>query len=83
MPNGEKLRQKQLDQLSLVNLNENFSVSILGFLSKPSYCKKTNLLWGRNLIMGKRGSFVTLVQNLSLKIFWFAKTSVFDIKVTK
>jgi hypothetical protein len=82
MPKGEKLRPKQLDQLPLVNFNKKFSVRILGFLSKPSYCKNYSLM-GEKLDYGKKGSFVTLIQNLSLKIFLFAKTSVFDIKVTK
>jgi hypothetical protein len=27
------------------------------------FIAKTALLWGRNLIMGKRGSFLTLDQN--------------------
>jgi hypothetical protein len=37
---------------------QNFSVSILVFLSKPSKLqKKTTLLWGINLFMGKGGVF--------------------------
>jgi hypothetical protein len=55
---------------------QNFSVSILVFWSKPFY-SKTALLWGRNLIMGKRGSFWCLIKtslercfNLQKQVFW-------------
>jgi hypothetical protein len=33
--------------------------------------------------MGKGGVLKLLIQNVSWKIFWFAKTSIFDIKVRK
>jgi hypothetical protein len=41
---------------------QNFSVNILGFLSKPFYCKNFSLMWEKfdNV---KRGSFLTLDQN--------------------
>jgi hypothetical protein len=60
MPKGENLRPKQLDQLPLVN----FKILVLVYLffdQNPSI-SKTALLWGRNLIMGKRGSFWCLIK---------------------
>jgi hypothetical protein len=41
---------------------QNFSVSILGFLSKPFYCKNCSLM-DEKFDHGKRGSFLTLDQN--------------------
>jgi hypothetical protein len=59
MPKGEKLRPKQeMDQLPLENF-ENNRVRVF-VLSKYSYgllLSKIGLLWGKCLIMGKRGSF--------------------------
>jgi hypothetical protein len=52
MPKEEKLRPKQMDQLPLVNLKNN-RVRIFD-LSK-TLIAKFGLLWGRILIMGKRG----------------------------
>jgi hypothetical protein len=48
MPKEEKLRPKQMDQLPLVNFENN-----------RVRTAKFGLLWGRILIMGKRGSFGT------------------------
>jgi hypothetical protein len=59
MPKGEKLRPKQMDQLPLVNF-ENNKVRTFD-LSKYSIIAKFGLLWGRILIMGKRGSFLLLI----------------------
>jgi hypothetical protein len=55
MPKGENLRQKQLDQLPLVN----FKILVLVYLVfyQNTFISKTALLWGRNLIMGKGGVF--------------------------
>jgi hypothetical protein len=55
MPKGEKVRPKQMDQLPLVNF-ENNRVRTFD-LSKYSIIAKFGLLWGRILIMGKRGVF--------------------------
>jgi hypothetical protein len=41
---------------------------------------KFGLLWGRILIMGKRGSFLALDQFYSWNISRFAQTSVFDLE---
>jgi hypothetical protein len=54
MPKAEKLRPKQLDQLPLVIFFQNFSVSVLGFLSKPSYCKNYSLV-GKKFDYGEKG----------------------------
>jgi hypothetical protein len=61
MPKGEKLRAKQLDQLPLVSFKNLVKVYLV-FDQNPCIAK-TALLWRRNLIMGKRGSFLTLDQN--------------------
>jgi hypothetical protein len=60
---GGELRPKQLDQLPLAFF-QNFSVSILVFYQSP-FIAKTALLWGRNLIMGRRESFWLFDQNKS------------------
>jgi hypothetical protein len=56
MPNGEKLRPKQMDQLPLENF-ENSSRVRTFVLSKYSICAKFGLLWGEYRIMGKGGVF--------------------------
>jgi hypothetical protein len=55
MPKGEKLRPKQLDQLTTCEF-QNFSVRFFMFDQNPLIAKIV-LLWGRNLIMGKGGVF--------------------------
>jgi hypothetical protein len=60
MPKGEKLRPKQLDQPTTCEF-QNFSVRFLVFDQNPLIAKIV-LLWGRNLIMGKRGSFWHLIK---------------------
>jgi hypothetical protein len=81
MPKGEKLRPKQeMDQLPLENF-ENSRVRV--FLSKNSYgllLSKIGLLWGECLIMGKRGSFESLI-NFSWNTFLYASTSEFDLEI--
>jgi hypothetical protein len=62
MPKGEKLMPKQLDQLPLVNFSKIYSVRILGFLSKPSYCKNRSLV-GEKFDYGKKGEFLAFDQN--------------------
>jgi hypothetical protein len=62
MPKGEKLRPKQLDQLTTCKF-QNISVSILGFFYQNPLIAKTSLLWGRKFDDGERGSFLTLDQN--------------------
>jgi hypothetical protein len=44
---------------------------------------KFDLLWGRILIMGKRGSFFTLDLFHSWNIFPFAQTGVFNLEIGK
>jgi hypothetical protein len=76
MPNGEKLRLKQMDQLPLENF-ENSRVRTFD-LSKYSYClllSKVGLLWGECLIMGKGGVFESLI-NFSWNMSIYASTSV-------
>jgi hypothetical protein len=58
---GEELRPMQLDQPTLVNFSK-FSVSILGFLSRPFYCKNRSLV-REKFNYGEKGSFLTLDQN--------------------
>jgi hypothetical protein len=59
MPKGEKIRPKQdMDQLPLVNF-ENSRVRVF-VCQNTLVClllSKVGLLWGEDLIMGKRGSF--------------------------
>jgi hypothetical protein len=57
MPKGEKLRPKQMDQLSLVNFKNN-RVRIFWFVQN-TLIAKFGLLWGRILILGKEGVFGT------------------------
>jgi hypothetical protein len=81
MPNGEKLRLKQMDQLPLENF-ENSRVRTFD-LSKYSYClllSKVGLLWGECLIMGKGGVFESLI-NFSWNTSLYASTSVFDLEI--
>jgi hypothetical protein len=61
MPKGDKLRPKQLDQLSLA-IFQKFSVSTLDFLSKPFYCNNCSLV-GEKFDYGKKGELLTLDQN--------------------
>jgi hypothetical protein len=48
-----------------------------------SLIAKVGLLWGRILIMGKRGSFLTLDHFYSGNISLCAQTSVFDLEIGK
>jgi hypothetical protein len=65
IPNGEKLRPKQMDQLPLVNFKNN-RVRIFD-LSKNALIAKFGLLWGRIFYYGKKGSFWYLI-NFSIGI---------------
>jgi hypothetical protein len=70
-----------MDQLPLENF-ENNRVRVF-VLSKYSYgllLSKLGLLWGECLIMGKRGSFESLI-NLSWNTFLYASTSEFDLEI--
>ena len=67
MPKGEKLRPKQLDQPTTCEF-QNFSVRFLVFDQNPLIAK-TVLLWGRNSIMGKRGSFWYLIKTILERSF--------------
>jgi hypothetical protein len=44
---------------------------------------KTTLLWGRNLIMGKRWSFWLLIKTSFERYFDLPRQSVFDIEIGK
>jgi hypothetical protein len=57
MPKGEKLRQKQMDQLSLVNFEHN-RVSTFD-LSKMLLLQNLVSCGGESMIMGKGGVFGT------------------------
>jgi hypothetical protein len=59
MPNGEKLRPKQMDQLPLENF-ENSRVRTFD-LSKYSYCQNWSLV-GRVYNYEKKGEFLALDQ---------------------
>jgi hypothetical protein len=65
MPKQEKLRPKQLDQLPLMDF-KNFSVSILGFLSKPFYCRNYSLM-GEKFGYWKKGEFFLYLIKTSLE----------------
>jgi hypothetical protein len=70
-----------MDQQPLENF-ENSRVRTFD-LSKYSYClllSKVGLLWGECLIMGKRGSFESLI-NFSWNTSLYAPTSVFDLEI--
>jgi hypothetical protein len=58
MPKREKLRPKQMDQLPLVNFENN---RVKKKFVQNTLIAKFGLLWGRILIMGKRGSFWHLI----------------------
>jgi hypothetical protein len=58
MPKREKLRPKQMDQLPLVNFENN---RVKKKIVQNTLIAKFGLLWGRILIMGKRGSFWHLI----------------------
>jgi hypothetical protein len=60
MPKGDNLRTKQLDQPTTCEF-QNFSVRFLVFDQNPLIAKIV-LLWRRNSIMGKRGSFWHLIK---------------------
>jgi hypothetical protein len=80
MPKGKKLRQKQMDQLPLVNF-ENNRVRTFD-LSKYSNCK-FGLLWGRIIDYGKKGEFLALDQFYSWIISLRAQTSEFELEMRK
>jgi hypothetical protein len=87
MPKGEKLRQKQMDQLPLVNF-ETIELELL-ICPKYSYCKIWSLV-GENFDYGKKGmrvfgtiEFLALDQFFSWNISRFAQTSVFDLEIGK
>jgi hypothetical protein len=52
-------------------------------LPKILILQNFGLLWGRILIMGKRGSFLALDQFYSWNISLCAQTSVFDLEIGK
>jgi hypothetical protein len=60
IPNGEKLRPKQMDQLPLVNFKNN-RVRIFD-LSKNALIAKFGLLWGRIFLLWEKGEFLVLDQ---------------------
>jgi hypothetical protein len=53
------------------------------YFAQMTLIAKFGLLWGRILIMGKRGSFFTLDQFYSCNISLFAQSSVFDLEIGK
>jgi hypothetical protein len=76
-----KAKEKWISQ-PLVNFeNENRGVRIC--FCPNTLIAKFGLLWGRILIMGKGGEFLTLDQFYSCKISLFAQTSVFDLEIGK
>jgi hypothetical protein len=74
-----KARAKWISQ-PLVNF-ENRGVRIWFF--QNTLIAKFGLLWGRILIMRKRGSFRALDQFYSWNISLCAQTSVFDLEIGK
>jgi hypothetical protein len=69
MPNREKLRPKQMDQLPLENF-ENSRVKIWSLV-------------GRFYDYGKKGEFLYLNQFHSWNISLYAQTSEFDLEIGK
>jgi hypothetical protein len=82
MLKGEKLRPKQLDQLPLVYFSKIYSVRILVFFIKTLLLQKPLSCGGEIRLWEKGGVFGTW-SNLVSQMFWFAKTSVFDIEIGK
>jgi hypothetical protein len=80
MPKGEKLRPKQMDQLSLENF-ENSRVRIL-IWPKCSYCAILSLV-GENLWLWEKGEFLALDQFFHWNISLCAQTSEFDLEIGK
>ena len=81
MPKGEKLRPKQngsANHLRILKIEE----LEFGFCQN-TLIAKFGLLWGRILIMGKRGSFWHLINFYSWNISRFAQTRVFDLEIGK
>jgi hypothetical protein len=81
MPKGEKLRPKQnglANHLWILKIEE----LEFGFCQN-TLIAKFGLLWGRILIMGKRGSFLALDQFYSWNISLCVQTSVFDLEIGK
>jgi hypothetical protein len=70
MPKGEKLKPKQLDQPTTCGF-QNFKILMLEILvfDQNPLIAKTALLWERNSIMGKRGSFWYLIKTILEKSF--------------
>jgi hypothetical protein len=81
MPKGEKLRPKQNGSANHLWILKNRGVRIC--FCQNTLIAKFGLLWGRILIMGKRGSFGTWSILLSWNISRFAQTSVFDLEIGK
>jgi hypothetical protein len=54
----------------------------LVFDQNPLIAKNMSLM-GEKFDYGEKGEFLVVDQNYSWKIFWFAKTSVFDIEKGK
>jgi hypothetical protein len=80
MPNGEKLRPKQMDQLPLVNFENNrvrtFDLSKILLLQNFVSC-------GENFDYGKKGEFLALDQFHSWIISLYAQTSDFELEIEK
>jgi hypothetical protein len=74
MLKGEKLRQSNRISQPLVNFKI-IELELLVFDKNP-LISKTVLLWGRNLIMGKRGSFLHLIK-ITLEISFDLSKQVF------
>jgi hypothetical protein len=73
-----------MDQLPLENFeNSRVRTFVLSKYSKYSKClflSKVGLLWGKCLIMGKRGVFESLI-NFFWNTFLYASTSEFDLEI--
>jgi hypothetical protein len=70
-----------MDQLPLENFeNSRVRTFVLSKYSKCLFLSKVGLLWEECLIMGKKGSFVSLI-NFSGNISLYVSTSVFDLEI--
>jgi hypothetical protein len=80
MPNGEKLRPKQMDQLPLVNFKNDrvriFDLSKMPLLQNLVSCGGEFWLW-------EKGEFVALDQFYSWNNSICAQKSVFDLEIGK
>jgi hypothetical protein len=77
-----EIKAKAIGSTTTCEFFKNFSVSILDFWSKLSYCKNYSLV-GEKFDYGKRGSFWLLIKTSLERYFDLPKQSEFNIEIGK